>query len=243
MVALLIAGSAILLYSCSNKNDDEGEEETMLTQQSDSLTIVQSAEGRRDFVFKTPLMERYELAREPYMEFRRGVEITTYDDSTGLEASHLVADYAIFFEKRELWEAKGNVVARNAEGQTLYTQQLFWNQSTHRVYSNVDSKVVQGRDVFIGEGFESDDKFEKWSFRKFTGKLTVDSSVTETPDTTATESKPDTQKTKSSSDKKSTPKTSAKTTTTSADKVTPDRKLVPGKSIRKSTSQREQTVE
>lgn len=185
-VALLIVGSAILLYSCAEQRDKNDEDESMLTQQSDSLTIIQSSEGHREFVFKTPLMERYELAREPYMEFRRGVEITTYDDSTGLEESNLVADYAIFFEKRELWEAKGNVVARNAEGQTLYTQQLFWNQSTHRVYSNVDSKVVQGQDVFIGEGFESDDKFEKWSFRKFTGKLTVDPSVTEQPDSVAT---------------------------------------------------------
>lgn len=184
-VALLIVGSAILLYSCAEQRDKNDEDESMLTQQSDSLTIIQSSEGHREFVFKTPLMERYELAREPYMEFRRGVEITTYDDSTGLEESNLVADYAIFFEKRELWEAKGNVVARNAEGQTLYTQQLFWNQSTHRVYSNVDSKVVQGQDVFIGEGFESDDKFEKWSFRKFTGKLTVDPSVTEQPDSVA----------------------------------------------------------
>jgi LPS export ABC transporter protein LptC len=184
-VALLIVGSAILLYSCAERGSKNEEDENMLTQQSDSLTIIQSSEGHREFVFKTPLMERYELAREPYMEFRRGVEITTYDDSTGLEESNLVADYAIFFEKRELWEAKGNVVARNADGQTLYTQQLFWNQSTHRVYSNVDSKVVQGQDVFIGEGFESDDKFEKWSFRKFTGKLTVDPSVTEEPDSVA----------------------------------------------------------
>jgi hypothetical protein len=53
----------------------------------------------------------------------------------------------------------------------------------------VDSKVIQGQDVFIGEGFESDDRFEKWSFRKFTGKLTVDTEVTEEPDSTATESK------------------------------------------------------
>ncbi|MBR2451751.1 MAG: LPS export ABC transporter periplasmic protein LptC [Rikenellaceae bacterium] len=179
-------GSAILLYSCSAENTKEVNKETLLTQQSDSLTIVQTAEGKCDYVFTTPLMERYEFAKEPYMEFRKGVEITTYDDSTGLEASYLIADYAIFYEKRELWEAKGNVVARNVEGQTLYTQQLFWNQKTHRIYSNVDSKVIQGQDVFIGEGFESDDRFEKWSFRKFTGKLTVDTEVTEEPDSTAT---------------------------------------------------------
>ena len=71
-----------MLYSCAEQRDKNDEDESMLTQQSDSLTIIQSSEGHREFVFKTPLMERYELAREPYMEFRRGVEITTYDDST-----------------------------------------------------------------------------------------------------------------------------------------------------------------
>lgn len=188
LVALLLTGSAILLYSCAATDGGDDYDETTKTQQSDSLTIIQSREGNRQFVFVTPLMERYELAKEPYMEFRKGIDMTTYDDSTKLEASNIVADYAIFFENRELWEAKGNVVARNSNGQTLYTQQLFWNQKTHRVYSNVDSKVIQGDDTFIGEGFESDDEFKKWSFRKFTGKLAVETQPadsTATPATTA----------------------------------------------------------
>jgi len=183
-VALLVAGSAILLMSCKkNVVVQPIDEQTLMTMMSDTLTVVQSQNGMVKMRFSTPLMERYQLAKEPYMEFRRGVRVTTYDDSTMNEVSTLVADYAIFFEKRELWEAKGNVVATNAEGQTLYTQQLFWNQKTHRVYSNVDSKITQGNDVFIGEGFESDDRFDRWSFRKFTGKLTVDTQPTQPADT------------------------------------------------------------
>lgn len=177
-------GSAILLLSCKKTVVVERlDEQTLMTMMSDTLTVVQSQSGTAKMRFDTPLMERYQFAKEPYMEFRRGVHVITYDDSTGNIASTLVADYAIFFENRELWEAKGNVVATNADGQTLYTQQLFWNQKTHRVYSNVDSKIMQGDDVFIGEGFESDDRFDKWSFRKFTGKLTVDTQPTQRADT------------------------------------------------------------
>ncbi len=161
-----------------------------MTQQSDTLVIISSENGKKAYRFSTPLMERYELAREPYMEFRKGVEIETYDDSTGAVKSTLVSDYAIYFEKRDLWEAKGNVVATNDQNQTLYTQQLFWNRITKRVYSNVDSKIVQGRDVFIGEGFESDDEFKEWSFRKFTGKLTVDTEQTRPADSSSVASNP-----------------------------------------------------
>lgn len=88
----------------------------------------------------------------------------------------LTANYAIYYEKRELWEAKGNVVVEKSDGKTLYTQQLFWNAQTDKVYSNVDSKIVQnnGRDVFIGEGFESDASFKEWRFRRMKGRMEVE---------------------------------------------------------------------
>ena len=164
------------------------DEQTLMTMMSDTLCVVQSQNGKIKMRFETPLMERYQLAKEPYMEFRRGVHVITYDDSTSSVASTLVADYAIFFENRELWEAKGNVVATNADGQTLYTQQLFWNSRTKKIYSNVDSKIVQnnGRDVFIGEGFESDEEFKDWRFRRMKGRMEVE--MKQRADSAATDS-------------------------------------------------------
>lgn len=166
-----------MLFSCKGRRSaDEINPETLITQQSDTLTVIYSKNGKTDYQFKTPLMERYELARDPYMEFRYGVDIITFD-SLGGEESSLVADYAIFYEKRELWEGRGNVVA-SGSGRTLFTQQLFWDQKTDKIYSNVDSKVEeQDGSEFVGEGFESDSKFEQWTFRESEGRMWVDTSV------------------------------------------------------------------
>ena len=101
------------------------------------------------------------------------MKITTYqNDSLTTVDAVLTANYAIYYENRELWEAKGNVVVEKSDGKTLYTQQLFWNARTKKIYSNVDSKIVQnnGRDVFIGEGFESDEEFKDWRFRRMKGR-------------------------------------------------------------------------
>ena len=175
MVALLIAGSAILLMSCRNKNaESDINLQELITQQSEDLTIISSKNGVLSYRFWTPLLERYELAREPYMEFRKGIKIETYNDSTKQIESTLTANYAIFLEKQELWEAKGNVVGTNAKGQKLETQQLFWNQKTKRIYSNVDSKVTQGSDVIVGTGFESDETFSDFTFRRPQGRVEVD---------------------------------------------------------------------
>ena len=192
MVALSLMGSAILLFSCGNAEatTDGANNETLMTERSENLSILMSENGRRSYHFKTPLLEGYTLAADPYREFRKGIRITTYQsDSLSTVNAVLVANYAIYYENRELWEAKGDVVVEKADGTKLYTQQLFWNSKTGRIYSNVDSKIVKGTDVFMGEGFESDEELKEWRFRRMSGKMFVNMEPTENPDSTAT-SKP-----------------------------------------------------
>ena len=191
MVALSVVGSAILLFSCEREEEPESEAriEMMMTEYSENLSVVMSQNGRRSYHFVTPLLEGYSLAREPYREFRKGVKITTYqNDSLTTVDAVLTANYAIYYENRELWEAKGNVVVEKSDGKTLYTQQLFWNARTKKIYSNVDSKIVQnnGRDVFIGEGFESDEEFKDWRFRRMKGRMEVE--MKQSADSAATDS-------------------------------------------------------
>mgnify|MGYP000861828088 CR=1 FL=1 len=85
-------------------------------------------------------------------------------------------------------QGKANGVVEKAAGKTLYTQQLFWNARTKKIYSNVDSKIVQnnGRDVFIGEGFESDEEFKDWRFRRMKGRMEVE--MKQSADSAATDS-------------------------------------------------------
>lgn len=178
MVALLFMGSAILLSSCGNDPQPvEAEvDEGLMTMQADSLTVIVSEKGKKSYRFATPLLENYDQAKEPYTEFRKGVFIEFFKtDSTQEVESTLVADYAIQFQKQDLWEAKGNVVAVNADGQKLETQQLFWNRTTKRIYSNIDSKITTpDGDVIIGTGFESDEAFEEWEFRRPRGRVAVE---------------------------------------------------------------------
>lgn len=175
-VALLVMGSAILLFSCKSKQTTAEESlDAIKTEQSENLTIVMSENGRKSYLFKTPLLEGYTLGRDPYREFRKGISITTYqDDSLTTVNAVLVANYAIYYENRKLWEAKGDVVITKHDGTRLYTQQLFWNSITKRIYSNVDTKLVTDTDEVVGEGFESDEDMEEPRFRRWKGRMQVD---------------------------------------------------------------------
>lgn len=190
LVALSIVGSAILLTACGGEQVvEEQSEETIMTEHSVNLTMITTENGAKAYRFQTPLMEGYKLAKDPYMEFREGIDITTYKgegDTTQVE-SHLTANYGIFYEQRKLWEVKGNVVAKNSDGQTLYSQQLFWDQKSRRIYSNVDCKVLMGDDYWFGEGFESDEEMNDWHFRRYRGRMWVDADPNRAEDSTTTE--------------------------------------------------------
>ena len=172
-VALPFVGSAILLYSCKAEHkvtEEQVNTETLMTEYSEDLSIQMSENGLKSYSFSTPLMEGYAMARDPYKEFRKGVKVIMYeDDSTSRVSATLTSNYAIFYDNRKLWEAKGDVVVIQTNGRKLYTQQLFWNQATHRIYSNVDSRIIDGDEIYDCEGFESDENMTDWRYRKLKG--------------------------------------------------------------------------
>ena len=140
---------------------------------ADGSEITYYEDGKMGYKFSTPHMERYEFGDEPYMEFKEGIHIITFDEN-GKERSDLVADYAKYIESKGLWEAKGNVRGRDNEGKELYTEQLFWDENSDKIYSNVDTKVVNGDEVTLGSGFESDGQLNNVRFLNTKGRLLVD---------------------------------------------------------------------
>ena len=143
-----------------------------MTEKSSNLTIVVSENGRKSYRFTTPLLEGYTLGRDPYREFRKGIKITTFqDDSLTTVNATLESNYAIYYENRKLWEAKGNVRIVKHDGTKVFTQQLFWNSTTKRIYSNVDTKIVTADDTHYTEGFETDEDLVELNFRHWKGKV------------------------------------------------------------------------
>lgn len=200
-VALLMLGSAILLFSCESQPEqvERKNETAMMTEYSENLSIVMSQNGRRSYFFETPLLEGYTLGNEPYREFRKGIKITTYqDDSLSRVDMVLTANYAIYYEKRELWEAKGDVVGRKFDGKQLYTQQLFWDARTQKIYSNVDTKLVQGNNVSVGESFEATEDLSDWRFRYQKSRIEVEYAPGEGGDSTRRSEKPQVKERKQS---------------------------------------------
>lgn len=181
VLATIVAAGTLFLSSCGKKEPEPTikDPETTPTQVSHNHRIINSLDGYRQYRMETPLLERYELAKEPFMEFREGIKIETFDSLLKVE-SDLVADYAHLNEVTDLWEARGNVIAHNYKGEkggrTLYTERLYWDQKKKKIYSDTTAKVIDGGSVHVGSNFEADESFETWSFHNTTGKIEVEAS-------------------------------------------------------------------
>lgn len=237
MIALSLVASATLLFSCSKTSvATEYDYETLMTESSENRTITMMENGKRSYTFSSPLMEGYSLATNPYQEFRRGIKMTTYTDSLSLVDATITANYAIYYERQKLWEAKGNVVIiknNRKEGDTIvtglteiYTQQLFWNASTKKIYSNVDTKVLQPDGWHFGVGFDADDDLKNIHFRKYSSEMEFDMSQPTPEEKAETEAKKETKKREEEENKKK--KESKKSSNTSrAKNISSDSRFTP----------------
>lgn len=181
-----------LFASCGDREPEPTikDPETTPTMVSRNRRIINSTDGERQYRMETPLLERYELAAEPFMEFREGIKVETFDSALRVE-SDLVADYARLNEKTELWEARGHVVVHNYKGEkggrTLMTERLYWDQKQKKIYSDTTARVIEGGSVHVGRNFEADENFETWSFHNTSGKIEVDASALREEDSGASE--------------------------------------------------------
>lgn len=136
------------------------------------VEMLYTENGRLKFKIIAPESHYFQFSKEPYNEFPKGITVYNYNDSLEIESS-IQANYAIFYEEKKLWNARYDVVATNSKGETLNTEQLFWDQQAKRIYTHDMVKITQGDDILFGEGLESDESMDNWEILKPSGSVYV----------------------------------------------------------------------
>jgi LPS export ABC transporter protein LptC len=147
--------------------------DTLAVETIQDINVAQSENGKLSLVLTGPLMERYE-GDDPYIEFPEGVHVIFYDTLRRIK-SELSANYGISFEKRNIMEARGNVVVINhLKNEQLDTEHLIWDRNKKIIYSEVFVKVTTPDKIIFGEnGLTSDEQFESWKLKKVRGDIRV----------------------------------------------------------------------
>lgn len=163
-----------MLFSC--ENDIELVNQLSLKDNSPfeishNIELIYSEKGNVSLMVKAPILERYTGDR-PYLEMTQGIEVFFFDSIMNV-TSKLTANYAISYENEKITEVRNNVVVINEKEEQLNTEHLIWDEQNGTISSEVFVKITTEKEVLFGDGFESDERFERWIIKKPKGTFVI----------------------------------------------------------------------
>ena len=146
-------------------------------------TLISDGSGFTRCRMEYAIWETYSNAGDDYWYFPEGIYTEQFDSLYRVEAS-IKADTAYYFVKKDLWHAIGNVVAKNTEGRSFETSELFWDLKVpsgvgNAFYTHKMVKITEpdGSVHYGYKGFQSDQSLNSIFLYSGRGELNIDESV------------------------------------------------------------------
>ena len=120
----------------------------------------------------SPKVLRFEGQKE-YIEFPLGLEVFSFNVH-GEQEAFMKSDYAIQHLDDKTIEAKGSVLLENLKGEKLETEALVWDEKREQIFTEALVKITKQGQLIIGEGFESNTSFSKYTLKNSRGIINLD---------------------------------------------------------------------
>lgn len=166
-----------LVASCSESRHsyvpDASDPERVPTMATTDVETFISDSGYTRYHISTPLWQMFDEAEEPFWRFPEGMELQQYDEHLR-PAANIICDSARYLSRRRLWQLDGHVVMVNTLRDSFLTQQLFWDQTRAKVYSDSFIHIVRSDRIIEGYGFESNQEMTAYTVHRPTGIIPVE---------------------------------------------------------------------
>lgn len=153
-----------------NAKMDTDDIPTMLTR--DVKTLI-SDSGMTKYRITAKVWYVYDEVKVPVWKFPQGLYLEKFDNKFKVEA-HIRCDSATYFKNQKLWRLDGNVEIKNTLKEEFLTEQLFWNQADHKVYSDSFIHINKSDRIIEGYGFQSNERMTVYHINKPSGIFPVD---------------------------------------------------------------------
>ncbi|MGE5944244.1 MAG: LPS export ABC transporter periplasmic protein LptC [Flavobacteriales bacterium] len=139
---------------------------------ADTFNLKYTDSGRVKAILIGPKMFDYSNRDFPFMEFPEGIYLEVFDEDNN--KSIVVSDYAISYTYTDLIDLQGNVKLSTHKKDTLFAEQLYYDQDKEWLFTNKPVKFKMGLDMINGRGFDSNSKFTNAEVLEVDGNITVE---------------------------------------------------------------------
>ena len=149
----MLLGCLCIAISCENSDkeiDELGKKKTGVEEAKNIVSYL-SESGKVKAKLTSPYMLRF-LTDSPYIEFPRTLHVDFYNDTAKIEST-VDAKYAKYVEfERKVLLRDSVVVLSLANGDTLRTQELWWDQNKQQFYTDKPAEVHQRDKIIPAQG-------------------------------------------------------------------------------------------
>lgn len=166
-----------------NRETDPERVPTMVTRNVETLI---SDSGIIRYRITTPIWLVFDEAKQPSWKFPNSLHLEKFNDQFQRDAS-IDCDSAIYFKDQDLWRLDGRVYIVNTAGEKFLSEQLYWSNRNHKVYTDSFIHIEQQSRVIEGYGFMSNDRMTNYSVNQVSGIFPVSDFRGSGQDTTSTD--------------------------------------------------------
>lgn len=174
--SMVVALATTIFFSCKNNFKDVqqiGVLQNGPVGEAKNINLKYTDSGKLKAHLISPKMLDYSNRDFPFSEFPEGIHLDLFDDDK--HKSVVLADYAISYSETDLIDLQGNVVLMTYTKDTLFAQQMYYDQRRQQLFTNspVHFSFASGN---TGKGniFDSDVKFENYQILEGSGSADVD---------------------------------------------------------------------
>ena len=176
-IVLAILLLTIILPACKDdaKSVDQSaiQTDSMPTMVTRNVTTLISDSGMTRYRISSKLWLVYDEVKNPVWKFPVGLYLEKFDSTFKTEA-YVKCDSATYFKDRQLWRLDGDVEIRNTKKEVFLTEQVFWSQLEHSVYSDSFIHIEKADRIIEGYGFKSNENMTNYIIFKPSAILPVE---------------------------------------------------------------------
>lgn len=144
----------------------------MPTMRTVNVSTLISDSGVTQYKIVSPLWLVYDNVDTPYWLFPKGLYLQKYDRMFNVIAT-IACDSAKYFKREKLWRLDGRVEITRVPKDLFQTEQLFWNERTHMLYTDSFIHIENLTHMIEGKGFRSNDALSDYRIVTPTGIFPV----------------------------------------------------------------------
>ena len=175
LIKIVTVITVTIFFSCNdgyNEVQKNGISENEPIGVSEEINLKYTDSGRVTANLLSAKMLDYSNRDFPFYEFTDGVILYLFDKEG--KKSTVLSDYAITYGNTDLIDLQGNVKIISQSNDTLFSEQLYYDQKKEWLYTNKPVTFKTGLDIIHGNGFDSDTKFTNAEVLEVNGDITLD---------------------------------------------------------------------